>query len=125
MEGGFCQLVSMRHQTFSDHKLRSIREGSGGGALGGIHTLDLYSLHLHIAVFPKLHNGLGVHDTLPLAVPGAIMLFHIFYMAVLANIKSMNPIVAAVLVAAVMDSAASYDSHIAVVAYIEIIVYHF
>ena len=50
------------------------------------------------------------------------MLFDIFYLSVFADKKAVDSVVLRVVAAAVVDSAARYDFHVRVFAYIEVVI---
>ena len=111
----------MGHELFRHHNPGAVRQLGACEALGGVHALDLDSLHLHEAVLAHLHLCLRVHDAPASPVAAAIVLLNILYMGVLSYVEAVEPVMAAVAVAAVVDAASGHDGHVAVVPHVEIV----
>ena len=116
--------MAVGHELFRDHDSGSRCQLCSGEALGGVHALDLDRLHLHETVLAHLHLGLGVHDAAAVPIAASIVLFHVLHMGISADVETVESVMAAVAVAAVVDAAACHDGHVAVVPDIEIIVHH-
>ena len=117
-------LAAVGHKALHNHDLCPCFKGRLSKALRGIHAFDLHGIHLHIATFIDLYNGLGIHDPLAFSVTAAIMLLHIFDPGVLTDKEAVYPVMPGHGVAAVMDPAAGDDRHIRVFAYIKIVIHH-
>ena len=96
-----------------------------GVALGGVDAADLGGIHLNGGALFQIYHGLGIHDFSALAVAVAVVLFAVLHAGVLAHIEGVDAVVAAFLIAAVVDAAAGHDVHIAVLADEEVVVDHF
>ena len=112
----------MGKQSFADDQLSACCKIRNSGTLCGVNTLDLDHLHLHGAALFHVNLCHRIQDTLAIAVAGAVMLLNIFNLGILSDIESMNTIMLGILHAAVVNAAAGYDDHIAVLADIEVIV---
>ena len=92
--------------------------------LGGVNAADLNGVHLDGGPLLQVDHGLGIHDLAAFAVTLAIVFFRVFYVGIPPNVKGVQAVVAAGLVAAVVDAAARYNAYVAVFTDKEIVVDH-
>ncbi len=119
---GLGELVAVGHELFVDDQRGAVAEHRLGLAVGGVNTLDLGGLHLHVGVLGHFHHGGGVHDTAAAAVAGAVVLLDILDACALAHEEAVNAAVLAVGVAGVVDAAPRNDGDIAVGSDVEVVV---
>ena len=113
----------MSHEPLGDHRFRVLAADDLGFPLGGVNAPDLDGLHLDGSALLQIDDGLGIHDFAAGAVALAVMLFRVFYMGVLPDVKGVNAVMTAGFRAAVVNAAACHDVHVAVFADIKVIVH--
>ena len=82
----------MGQKAFPHYKLGSRGKLSGVGPVGGIHTLNLDHLHLHVAVFLHVDFRARIQDALAVAVTLAVMLLHIFDLCILSHKEAVDSV---------------------------------
>ena len=119
------QLPAVGQQALGDHHLAARLADELGGAVGGVDAPDLDGVHLHGAALAQVDHGFGVHD-IGAGLAGvvlAVVLFGVADAAVFADVEGVDAVVAALVAAGVMDAAAGHDLHVAVVAYVKIVIH--
>ena len=117
-------LVTMGHDLFLDDERGTVRQVGLRVAIGGVDTLDLGRLHLHVGVLAEVNDRRRVHDILAVAVALAVVLFDVAHLGILADKEAVDAVMAGLLRAAVVDAAAGDDGHIAVLTDVKVIVDH-
>ena len=112
----FRGLRAMCEQTFRENDLSVFADMDLGVAVGGVDAADLGHIHFHGSAFFEVDDSFGVHDAAAGAVALAVVLFDVFDMGIFPDVEGMDAAVGAVLIAAVMDPAASDDDDIRVFA---------
>ena len=71
------KLLTMGLEALGDNGFRAGAAGDDSVALGGVNALYLGGVHFEECALFKIHNGLGVHYLLAVAVTLAVVLFDI------------------------------------------------
>ncbi len=87
----FCILLSMGHDFLMNHQGSAFFHGRRSHSFRRVNAFDLYRLHFQRSAFGKMNLGGGVHDPLPVAVAGTIMLFHIPDFGIFVHKEPVNP----------------------------------
>ena len=93
-------------------------------SISRIYALNLNCLHLHIAILIDFDNCMRIHNSLASTFTLTIMLFYILYLRILTDKEAMNSIMLRLLIATIVNTTTSYDSHITIITNMEIIVNH-
>ena len=113
------------HDLLMDHQTRMIFEHGLRFTQSIIDSLDLGRLHFHGRSLGKIYLRGRIHETLSAALALSVMLLNIANLGILPYMEGVDTVMGAVSGAAIMDAAACYDDHIAVLPDKEIIIYAF
>ena len=120
---GFCFLFAICHQPFQHKQLCVCIHGHVGLTHRGIDTLDLYRIQREYRILSQFNIGHGIQDPAAGAVSLAVMLLFITHIGIFSHMEGMDPVMAALITAAVVDPAAGDDRHICSIFNIKVIVY--
>ena len=102
-------LMAVGHDLFLDDERRTVGQMRLRVADGGVDALDLGRLHLHVGVLAEVNDRRRVHDVLAVSVALTVVLFNVAHAGILADEEAVDPVVAGLLRAAVVDAAAGDD----------------
>ncbi len=118
-------LIPVGHQPFPNRQPGVRGQLRDGGPLRIVDALDLDHLHLDAGSFLLIDLGHRVQDALALSVAGSVVFLHVADMRVLPHVETVDAVMLAVLVSAVVDAAPGDDDHVRVLADEEIVVDRF
>ena len=119
---GLGGLVAMGHDLFLNDQTAVSVKFCPGDTAGGIHPLDLDSVHLHDGTFGQFSIGLGIDDPFASALANADMFFQIAHMCPFLEEKAVNAVVLGSFFPFGMDAASRHNGDISVFPYIEIVI---